>query len=41
MVSVEFVERAQGEWVITNVKPMAMGQEASTPAPAANAHSGH
>ena len=41
MVSVEFVERAQGEWVITSVKPMAMEQEAGTPAPAANAHTGH
>jgi len=41
MVGVEFVERAPGEWVITRVKPMAMGQEVATPAPAANAHTGH
>ena len=40
MVSVEFVERAQGEWVITSVKPMTMGQEAGTPAPATKAHTG-
>lgn len=41
MVTAEFVERSQGEWVITSVKPMAMGKEATTSAPAANAHAGH
>jgi Cu(I)/Ag(I) efflux system membrane fusion protein len=41
MVTVEFVERGQGEWVITNVKPMPMGKAAVTPAPAANPHAGH
>lgn len=40
MVSVEFVERGQGEWVITSVAPMDMGKEAK-PAPAANPHAGH
>ncbi len=37
MVTVEFVERQPGEWVITSAKPMAMGAAA----PATNAHSGH
>ena len=47
MVTVEFVERQPGEWVITSVKPMAMGAAApasapaSAPAPAANPHAGH
>ena len=40
-IDFEFVERGEGEWVITSVKPIAMGQGAGTPAPAANAHSGH
>ncbi len=40
-VDFEFVERAQGEWVITSVKPIVMGQEAGTPASAANTHTGH
>ncbi len=41
MVTAEFVERQPGEWVITSVKPMTMGKEAATPAPAANSHAGH
>jgi hypothetical protein len=41
MVTVEFVERGQGEWVITGVKPMVMGKEAGTPVPAANPHASH
>ncbi len=40
-VAVEFVERGQGEWVITSVKPMVMSKGAAAPAPAANAHTGH
>jgi Cu(I)/Ag(I) efflux system membrane fusion protein len=38
-VSVDFVERQQGEWVITGVKPQAGGKTAA-PA-AANPHAGH
>jgi len=43
MVTVEFVERGQGEWVITSVKPMVMGKEPAAPAAAskANPHAGH
>ena len=40
-IDFEFVERGQGEWVITSVKPMAMGKEVGAPVPAANAHAGH
>ena len=40
-IDFEFVERGQGEWVITSVKPIVMGQEAGTPASATNAHTGH
>jgi membrane fusion protein, copper/silver efflux system len=39
MVDAEFVERQPGEWVITSVKPMAMGSMA--PAAGANPHAGH
>ena len=39
-VAVEFVERAQGEWVITTVRPMTAAAGVAAPAPA-NAHSGH
>jgi Cu(I)/Ag(I) efflux system membrane fusion protein len=39
MVSFEFVERQPGEWVITSVKPMAMGKAAT--APAAKSHDSH
>jgi len=39
MVDAEFVERQPGEWVITGVKPMAMG--AMAPAAGANPHAGH
>lgn len=39
-VSVDFVERQQGEWVITGVKPLPAGKGASAPA-AANPHAGH
>ncbi len=38
-VTVDFVERQQGEWVITGVKPQAGGKAA--PAAAANPHAGH
>jgi Cu(I)/Ag(I) efflux system membrane fusion protein len=38
-VSVEFVERSQGEWVITRVKPMVVGKGVA--APAVNPHAGH
>ena len=38
-IEFEFVERGQGEWVITSVKPIAMG--AAAPTPAANPHAGH
>ncbi len=38
-VSVEFVERSQGEWVITGIKPIVVGKGAA--APAANPHAGH
>jgi len=41
MVAVEFVERGQGEWVITSVKPMVMGTAAVAPAPAAKANAAH
>ena len=41
MVTVEFVERQPGEWVITSAKPMVMGNEAAAPAAAANPHAGH
>ncbi len=41
MVAVDFVERGQGEWVITSVKPMVMDKAAVAPAPAANPHTGH
>jgi len=49
MVTVEFVERGQGEWVITNVKPMVMDKASApkpvpatpVPAPGANPHTGH
>lgn len=37
----EFVERAQGEWVITRVKLMATTQAPATPASATRAHAGH
>ena len=40
MVTVEFVERGKGEWVITSVKPMVMGETVPAP-PAPNKHSGH
>jgi len=39
-VSIDFVERQQGEWVITGVKPLATGKGAGAPA-AANPHAGH
>lgn len=39
-VTVDFVERQQGEWVITGVKPLAAGKGASAPA-ATNPHAGH
>lgn len=38
-VTVDFVERQPGEWVITGVKPQAGGKAA--PAAAANPHAGH
>ena len=41
MVSIEFVERQPGEWVITSAKPMVMGNEAAAPADQANPHAGH
>ena len=41
MVTAEFVERSPGEWVITSVKPMAMGKGAAASAPAANPQAGH
>ncbi|WP_295754399.1 efflux RND transporter periplasmic adaptor subunit [Undibacterium sp.] len=42
MVTVEFVERGQGEWVITSIKPMVMGTATPAPVPpATNKHSGH
>jgi Cu/Ag efflux protein CusF len=41
MVTAEFVERGQGEWVITSVKPMVMGKGAAAPATAADPHAGH
>ena len=41
MVTAEFVERGQGEWVITSVKPMEMGKGAVVSAPAVNPHAGH
>jgi Cu(I)/Ag(I) efflux system membrane fusion protein len=37
-VAVQFVERQPGEWVITDVKPMAMAKGVSAPASAASAH---
>ena len=40
-VSFEFVERQPGEWVITNVKPMAASTSEGAPAPAAKPHAGH
>lgn len=40
-VAVQFVERQPGEWVITAVKPLAVGKGAGTPASGANAHAGH
>ena len=41
MVTAEFVERGQGEWVITGVKPMAMGKAPAAPTAAADPHAGH
>ena len=42
MVTVEFVERQPGEWVITSVKPLAVGAAAPAPAAGVNAsHAGH
>jgi Cu(I)/Ag(I) efflux system membrane fusion protein len=38
-VAVEFVERGQGEWVITSAKPLAASQAAG--AAASDAHTGH
>ena len=38
-VSIEFVERGQGEWVITKVKPLT-GGNAGTVAPS-SVHTGH
>jgi Cu/Ag efflux protein CusF len=40
-IDFEFVERGQGEWVITAVKPLAAGKGAGAPAAAAGAHAGH
>jgi RND family efflux transporter MFP subunit len=40
VVAFEFVERQPGEWVITGVKPAALGK-GTAPAPAANPHAGH
>lgn len=40
-VAFEFVERAQGEWVITSVKSVAATKAPATPASATNAHAGH
>ncbi|HAL37189.1 MAG TPA: efflux RND transporter periplasmic adaptor subunit, partial [Polaromonas sp.] len=37
-VAVQFVERQPGEWVITDVKPMAIAKGASAPASATSAH---
>ena len=39
-VDFEFVERGQGEWVITGVKPLAAGKTSSAPS-GANPHAGH
>ena len=39
-VDFEFVERGQGEWVITGVQPPATGKASSAPA-GANPHAGH
>jgi Cu(I)/Ag(I) efflux system membrane fusion protein len=39
-VNVDFVERQQGEWVITGVKPQPAAKGATAPA-AANPHAGH
>ena len=38
-VTIDFVERQQGEWVITGVKPLAAGK--APPPAAANPHAGH
>jgi Cu(I)/Ag(I) efflux system membrane fusion protein len=40
MVTFEFVERQPGEWVITAIKPMLMGQ-APKPVAAPSPHAGH
>jgi Cu(I)/Ag(I) efflux system membrane fusion protein len=40
-VSVEFVERQPGEWVITRVTAGTAGKGGGAPAPAANPHAGH
>jgi Cu(I)/Ag(I) efflux system membrane fusion protein len=40
-VSVEFIERQPGEWVITSVKPVTASASAGTPAPASKPHTGH
>lgn len=39
-VSIDFVERQQGEWVVTGVRPQAAGKGGGAPA-AANPHAGH
>jgi Cu(I)/Ag(I) efflux system membrane fusion protein len=40
-VTVEFVERSQGEWVITNVVPQIADKEQAKAAPVVNPHAGH
>jgi Cu(I)/Ag(I) efflux system membrane fusion protein len=40
-VAIQFVERQPGEWVITEVKPSAIGKDGGAPVPAANPHAGH
>jgi len=40
-VTIDFVERQQGEWVITGVKPLAMGKGSGVPAGGTNPHAGH
>jgi len=40
-VAIQFVERQPGEWVITAVKPLAVGKGAGAPASGANPHAGH
>jgi len=40
-IDFEFVERGSGEWVITSIKPIAVGKETGESASAPDAHAGH